>query len=464
MIDEALMAAMGAAVEAQAWRSAFRRGATWRPGEPLRLLLAGYNGSRNTGADVRVHELVRQVQHLIGPRHVHLAVTTLDPARSHGLFPGARQLHLSARGFVGQLPGWVHERHGVLACEGSMFKSGFANALSAMMAGAMGLAAAEGKPAVAVGAEAGAMDAPLERLVRRACGDVYALPRTVESLERVRGLGIRADRGTDTAWTLEVPAGLGPDVLRAHGWDGRAPVLVLCPVNPFWWPVRPDPVRAAALQLTGRSSEDHARSVYFHRSGPDVDARLDAYLDALAAAARSWTGFRVVVGMEALDRRACEGLAARLGGAPNLVSDAHTWPTLVAVLRQASLVVSSRYHALVCSMPAGVPSIGVGHDERIPNLLRERGTPDLALDASDPELAGRLIDAMAAVRADGGATADASARCAAANVLRMGEMGRLLLAELRRHHPELPGVRSTDPLAHLPPLGQALERLIEVAA
>ncbi|MCZ7681129.1 MAG: hypothetical protein M5U28_21025 [Sandaracinaceae bacterium] len=46
----------------------------------------------------------------------------------------------------------------MIACEGSMFKSKFANALSTMMVGALGLATAEEKIAVGYGGEAGAMD------------------------------------------------------------------------------------------------------------------------------------------------------------------------------------------------------------------------------------------------------------------------------------------------------------------
>ena len=36
----------------------------------------------------------------------------------------------------------VHRHHGVIACEGSMFKSKFANALSTLMVGAIGCASA----------------------------------------------------------------------------------------------------------------------------------------------------------------------------------------------------------------------------------------------------------------------------------------------------------------------------------
>jgi hypothetical protein len=41
-------------------------GRPWQPGEKLKLLFAGYNGTRNTGSDVRVEEMLRQVRRVLG--------------------------------------------------------------------------------------------------------------------------------------------------------------------------------------------------------------------------------------------------------------------------------------------------------------------------------------------------------------------------------------------------------------
>jgi hypothetical protein len=38
----------------------------WQPGEKLKLLFAGYNGTRNMGSDVRVDEMLRQIRHILG--------------------------------------------------------------------------------------------------------------------------------------------------------------------------------------------------------------------------------------------------------------------------------------------------------------------------------------------------------------------------------------------------------------
>ena len=168
--DRALMMAMSATLELAASRYALDQGEQWEPGKPLKLLLAGYAGTRNTGADVRVDEMIRQFRHLFGDEHVEMSIYTLDKELTRGYFRTVQQI-LLPKVFPKTLYDTVHTHHAVIACEGSMFKSKFANALSTFMVGAIGLAAAEGKLAVGYGGEAGKMDPALQDLVRRYCQD-----------------------------------------------------------------------------------------------------------------------------------------------------------------------------------------------------------------------------------------------------------------------------------------------------
>lgn len=466
--DVALQASMAALVEAAAARYPLDPGARWRPGEPLKLLFAGYSGTRNTGADVRVEEMIRQVRHLLGDDHCELYLTTIDPALSRGYFRNVTQLHLPQI-FPRFVFDTVHEVHGVVACEGSMFKSKFANALSTFMVGALGVAAAEHKLAVGWGGEAGGMDPSLEALVRRYCQGALVLCRNEESRAVLAALGVASESGTDTAWTFEpAPPAVGERILREHGWDGRAPVVGLCPINPFWWPVRPDVARGAMWALTGAYDDAHYASVYFHASGEEVERKQQAYLDAVARGFRAFRGrracFPVVIGMEALDREACEGLAERLGGAPVVVSDRHDMYAMVSVLRRCSALLSSRYHAVVCSMPGRVPSAGVTMDERIRNLMADRGTPELCLEVDAPDLADRVEATLLRLADDAEPLGHGIARCVVGNLERMGRMGQVFVDHVRARHPELP-LRPElgghgDPWAHLPPLAPGIEALL----
>jgi polysaccharide pyruvyl transferase WcaK-like protein len=64
------------------------------------------------------------------------------------------------------LPAQIAECDVAMACEGSMFKSNFSDAISLVMLGALALAIAEGKLAVGYGAEAGDLTPPMEAFAR----------------------------------------------------------------------------------------------------------------------------------------------------------------------------------------------------------------------------------------------------------------------------------------------------------
>jgi polysaccharide pyruvyl transferase WcaK-like protein len=361
---------------------------------------------------------------------------------------------------------------GVIACEGSMFKSKFANALSTMMAGALGMASVEGKLSVGYGAEAGDMDPSLRDFVRKQVGKSLVICRNEPSRKVLGSMGIRTKSGTDTAWTFDpAPAAVGLEKLRAAGWDGKRPLLLVCPINPFYWPAKPDVMKALALRGFGQFREEHYDSIYFHTWSEEAEEQYDAYLDGLARAVNAFAqeehAFVGLVGMERLDRAACEALAQRLrlpsdASAPLFVSDEHDMYTLVSILRHAGLLVSSRYHAIVTSMPGGVPSVGVTMDERIHNLLHDRGHADLLLRVDDAGLGDRLHDAMRAAWADRERVRAEILSFVPGEIRKMGQMGIDLEDELLRVYPDFP--RRDVPRApehYLPPLSPALSALIE---
>lgn len=468
LTDAALEAAMWSAIEAARLRHALDPAAEarWEPGAPLKLLLVGYLGTRNTGADVRVAEMIRQLRTIVGDERLELSVLTSDPRLSAGYFPGVRQVK-QPEAYPSFLYSETAKHHGVVACEGSMFKSKFANALTTFMAGALGMASAQNKLSIGYGAEAGDMDPLLERFVISACRESLIVCRNKESEARLAALGIPSAPGTDTAWTFTPRPSEPPErLLRRAGWDGVAPLVVVCPINPFWWPVRPEPARRLRDVVLGQKSPGHYRSLYYHSYGEQDQARQERYLDALAEGVGTYARERgacvVVVGMERLDRAACEALRTRLGPGPLLVSDEHDMDSLVSVLRRASWVVSSRYHALVCSMPAGVPSLGVTMDERIRNLCAQRGQPELSLEVEDSDLGERILSELRAGEARRAELSAGIEACVARELRALGTMGIAFEDRLIQRYPAFsrrPVPRSWE--HYLPPLAPATHALLE---
>ena len=154
MMDLVLEAWVSSSIEAAKLGWMMGKGKSWQPGEKLKLLFAGYNGTRNMGSDVRVSEMLRQTRHILGAENTAFSVMTQNFKFTEGYFEGTRQVHLPDI-FPPFLSDEVPRHHGVVACEGSMFKSKFANALTTMMIGSLGIAAAQNKLSVGYGAEAG---------------------------------------------------------------------------------------------------------------------------------------------------------------------------------------------------------------------------------------------------------------------------------------------------------------------
>ena len=281
------------------------------------------------------------------------------------------------------------------------------------------------------------------------------------------GSGVPSELGTDTAWTFEPhPPEVGRRALTDAGWDGRAPVLVVCPIHPFWWPVKAELGKFAANKFFGAYKAAHYRSVYFHNAGPTVDAAFAGYISGMARAVETFRqrhrAFVILVAMERLDARACEALAERMAAPPIFTSDRYNMYELVSVLRACDWMVSSRYHGIVTSMPGLVPSAGVTMDERIRNLLEERGHQDLLMNVDDPDLESRLLAAMEKLRTDADSIRDAMARTIVRNLERMAGMGVFLERNVQRIYPDFPiqgGVRSWED--YLPPLSPQLEKMVE---
>jgi polysaccharide pyruvyl transferase WcaK-like protein len=440
MMDLVLEAWVSSSIERAKARWMLGGGKPWQPGEKLKLLFAGYNGTRNMGSDVRVDEMLRQIRHILGAERVEFSVMSQNFEFSKDYFEGTRQVHLPDI-FPPFLSDEVPKHHGVVACEGSMFKSKFANALTTMMIGSLGIAAAQNKLSVGYGAEAGHMDPLLAKMCGRYCKNSFIITRNEESRSVLRELGVPTELGTDTAWTFEPRSPeYGQSVLRQVGWDGRTPVLVVCPINPFEWPVKASVAKLALRTVAGAYRDSHYRGPYFHAAGPWAEQAYKRYWTAIANAVDAFRKrrnvFVILAATERLDARPANRISEHLGGVPVLTSDQYNMYELVSILRACHMMASSRYHGIVTSMPGLVPSAGITMDERIRNLMRERGHQDLLMNVDDSDLESKLLVALEKLATEGERIADGIARTVVKNLKVMARMGVYFEEELQRRYPE----------------------------
>jgi polysaccharide pyruvyl transferase WcaK-like protein len=466
MTDFLLVAWVSALIEIRRFGWMLGLGQRWTAGEKLKLLFAGYNGTRNTGSDVRVQEMLRQIRHVLGAEQVDFSVMTQNFERTKGYFEGTQQVYLPDV-YPPFLFREARRNHGVIACEGSMFKSKFANALTTMMIGSLGLASVENKLSLAYGGEAGHMDGLIQSMCARYVHDSLVITRNAESQTLLGSLGIPTELGTDTAWTFEPHAPeYARKLLREAGWDEKTPILVLCPIHPFVWPVKASIAKYLARVTTGAYKDSQYRTVYFFESGAKTNRKYRQYISGFTKATQGFVQrhrvFPILVAMERLDAAACRDMAVQMPGTPVFTSDDYDMFQLVSILRAGTYMVSSRYHGIVTCMPSLVASAGVTMDERIRNLMRERGHQHLFLTVDDPDLEPKLLQIMETLVAEAESVRESIGRTVVRNLKVMARMGTFLEVAMRRTYPEFPlrsGVLTWED--YLPPLSKNLLQLAE---
>src|SRR5258708_1195128 len=334
-----------------------------------------------------------------------------------------------------------------------------------MMIGSLGLASVENKVSLAYGGEAGHMDGIIRSMYQGYVQDSTVITRNVESWTLLSSLGIPTELGTDTAWTFEShPPEYGRKTLRDAGWDEKTPVLVLCPIHPFVWPVKASIGKYIARATTGAYKDSQYRTVYFFESGPKVDRKYEHYISGFTKATQAFVQrhrvFPILVAMERLDAVACREIATRIPGTPVFTSDDYDMFQLVSILRACTYMVSSRYHGIVTCMPSLVASAGGTMDERIPNPMRQRGHQHLFLTVDDPDLEPKLLQIMETLVAEAESVREGIGQTVVRNLKVMARMGTFLEDVVRRTYPEFPlRSRIFSCEEYLPPLPKNLIQL-----
>jgi hypothetical protein len=99
-------------------------------------------------------------------------------------------------------------------------------------------------------------------------------------------------------------------------------------------------------------------------------------------------------------------------------------------------------------------------DERIRNLMRERGHEDLLMNVDDPDLEPKLLAALEKIATEGERIADGIGRTVVKNLKVMARMGVYFEEEVQRRYPDFPtrkGEWSWED--YLPPMDAGLHRL-----
>jgi len=354
-------------------------------------LLLGYSGFSNTGSEVRIITIIEDIRACFGDAAT-ITVATSAPEKTARILP--KRPNVTVARFPLLFPLRIFQlvsRHDItFLVEGSTFQQNWSSALLYFFLWGAWCAKVTGKRCVAYAVDAGHLSRFNRFLTRRVCERIdLIITRTDRARQRLVNLGVRRPiiANTDTAFTFLLgdgaPAQAAATPARKH--------VGIAPIEFHQWPVRVRP--------TGRKDECF-RWPYYYTWNEERRQKSRRVVNAFAALATECIEVHdldvVLIAMEELDVPVCErilaGVDARLRPRIRTAYSTDVTPyEMVPLLRGLDYLVTSRYHACVLSMAAGVPQMAVSHDDRLESIYGELGVGnDFLLDYRDEQLDSKL--------------------------------------------------------------------------
>jgi polysaccharide pyruvyl transferase WcaK-like protein len=341
---------------------------------PPTVLLVGYNGANNTGAEALLQADLADLRAVLGP-DARLTVPTLNAANLRRYLHETPTLRIAPIPpvFFGAVRRLVREHDLVVLVEGSAYMDTWTPALLWYFLWATRCAAKLDKPCLAYAVDAGKLSRLDRWLVRReASRTELIVTRAQAAAQRLRAVGVSAP----ITATADNAFNFAPEVADAawlpSAWpEVAAGAVGLAPVDFSRFPV--------VVRPWGRAEDCYRWPYYFAHSR--ARRRAGQGLAAGYAALADWIVERhrrpvALIAMEELDEPlacAIQGRMRNPGRTKVFSSREHDASRMTTLLRGLDLLVTSRYHAAVLSTAAAVPQVAVGHDLRLLTLYEELG-------------------------------------------------------------------------------------------
>ena len=367
-----------------------------------KVLLVGYSGANNTGAEALLLADIEDMRAVFGPE-VRITIPTINPANLRRYVQEGPDLRIAPMPtvFFAALREFVKESDFVFLVEGSTYMDTWTSALLWAYLWATHWADEFDKPCAAYAVDAGQIKSGLNRrLVRSQASETdLIITRAAAAAERLRSWGVTApiEVTADNAFTFV------PDPADAGLFDRLWPeagdrVMGLALVDFYLFPV---------VMRPWGPKEDCYRWPYYYSLPPAERRAAEELADSYAALADHLVtehGVSVaLICMEELDERMARKVHSRMACADRariFSSREYAASKMTSILRGLDFLVTARYHACVLSMAAQVPQIAVGHDLRLKSIYAELGLQDLFVDARSPDRDAQLRANLDRVLAD----------------------------------------------------------------
>jgi len=335
----------------------------------LKILIIGYNGANNTGAEALLLQDIRDLFQTLN-QPFQITIPSLNPANlKRYLTPTEhiRIINLSPF-FLAQIARLVREHDLILLVEGSTYMESWSSVLLWFFLWSTQCAFYYHKPLLAYAVDAGPIRSPLNRYLIRKIASKSSLIifRSHQASHILREYGITAPLVVSADNALEFgclasEAETRP-AIKERPWG-------LAPVDVTIWPVK--------IRLWGGKKQCYRWPYYFSQSTQRIHQRnqlLTMYAGLCDQLIQKEDRPLLIFAMEALDEPFCREIYERstLREKIQIISareyDAFA---ITSRLRALHFLLTSRYHAAILSLGGSVPQIAIGHDQRLHQLYRE---------------------------------------------------------------------------------------------
>jgi polysaccharide pyruvyl transferase WcaK-like protein len=366
-----------------------------------KILLFGYNGANNTGAEAKLLATIADMRSLLGPDAL-FTVPSLDVAKLRRYVKEDEHLRIvrvptTYKRTVRRL---VREHDLTVLVEGSCYIETFTKALLDAYLWATRCAAEYGKPSVAYAVDSGQVSPSGQERVRiDASKTDLIIMRTYAGAERMRKWGVTApiEVAADTAFLFK-PNPSDADLLRRE--LPSSGVVGIAAVDFHLFPVVP--------RLWGRRARCYKWPYYFAwtKERREAAARLAQDFSELADWIVEKHGKAVaLLCMESVDDALARDIISRMkhpDRARIFSATEYNASQMASVLRGLDLLVTSRYHAGALSLEGHVPQIAIAHDVRLADLYDEIGMKEFFFEHDAADLIPQVKERAERLLADPG--------------------------------------------------------------
>jgi polysaccharide pyruvyl transferase WcaK-like protein len=361
-----------------------------------RILLVGYNGANNTGAEAKLLSIVKEIRSIVGPDAV-ITIPSLNEENLRRYIPESPTVKIKPVRpsiFFWDIRNLVKQNDLILLVEGSCYMDTWGSALLWFYLLATRYAHSLGKPCVAYSVDAGNASRLNRWLIRREASKTnLILSRTQKAADRLKKWAVKApiEVTADNAFSFNPnPADEG---LLKRIWPEASYVVGVAAEDIYKWPVVIRPYASKKFLY---------RWPYYYTHTKESQEKSELLADVLAVQAdemiEDYGTSVALLSMEGLDAtfgKKIQGLMKHPEKTRIFTSIDYNASQMTSILRSLDLLITSRYHAGVLSLAHQVPQTAIGHDLRIRDLYCDLGIEDLFVDHEDPDRYKLLSDNVA---------------------------------------------------------------------